>query len=90
MSHHNAHGMGKCPVMHGSMTTNGRTEIDWWPKSLNLDILHQHDTKTNPLADFNYQEAVKTLDFTALKQDLIALMTDSKIGGRLTGVTTAV
>ena len=69
---------GKCPFMHGSMTTNDRTEIDWWPKSLNLDILHQHDTKTNPLSDFNYREEVQKLDFAALKQDLIALMTDSK------------
>ncbi|MDV5168517.1 catalase/peroxidase HPI [Photobacterium rosenbergii] len=69
---------GKCPFVHGSMTTNDRTEIDWWPKSLNLDILHQHDTKTNPLGDFNYREEVQKLDFAALKQDLIALMTDSQ------------
>lgn len=64
--------------MHGSMTTSNRTEIDWWPKSLNLDILHQHDTKTNPMGDFNYQEEVKKLDFAALKKDLTDLMTDSK------------
>lgn len=70
---------GKCPVMHGSSTASGMSNTDWWPKSLNLDILHQHDVKTNPLgADFNYQEAVKQLDFKALKQDLIALMTDSQ------------
>ncbi|MBC7003439.1 catalase/peroxidase HPI [Photobacterium sp. BZF1] len=69
---------GKCPFMHGSMTTSNRTEIDWWPKSLNLDILHQHDTKTNPMGDFNYQEEVKKLDFAALKKDLTDLMTDSK------------
>lgn len=70
---------GKCPVMHGSLTESGMSNTDWWPKSLNLDILHQHDVKTNPLgADFNYQEAVKKLDFKALKQDLIALMTDSQ------------
>lgn len=70
---------GKCPVMHGSSTESGMSNTDWWPKSLNLDILHQHDVKTNPLgADFNYQEAVKKLDFKALKQDLIALMTDSQ------------
>ncbi|GHA33240.1 catalase/peroxidase HPI [Photobacterium aphoticum] len=80
MANDNAHSSGgKCPVMHGSMTTNDRSEKDWWPKSLNLDILHQHDTKTNPMAgDFNYQEEVKKLDFAALKQDLIALMTDSQ------------
>ncbi|ETT22496.1 catalase/peroxidase HPI [Vibrio parahaemolyticus 3256] len=65
--------------MHGSMTTNDRTEKNWWPKSLNLDILHQHDSKTNPMSsDFDYQEEVKKLDFAALKQDLIALMTDSQ------------
>ncbi|OXE32580.1 catalase/peroxidase HPI, partial [Vibrio parahaemolyticus] len=65
--------------MHGSMTTNNRTEKNWWPKSLNLDILHQHDAKTNPMpSDFDYQEEVKKLDFSALKQDLIALMTDSQ------------
>lgn len=69
---------GGCPFMHGSMTTNNRTEMDWWPKTLNLDILHQHDDKTNPMNGFNYQEAVKKLDFSALKQDLIALMTDSQ------------
>ncbi|HCG9689568.1 TPA: catalase/peroxidase HPI [Vibrio parahaemolyticus] len=79
MTQQNAHSEGKCPVMHGSMTTNNRTEKNWWPKSLNLDILHQHDAKTNPMpSDFDYQEEVKKLDFSALKQDLIALMTDSQ------------
>ncbi|MBE4463590.1 catalase/peroxidase HPI [Vibrio parahaemolyticus] len=79
MTQQNAHSEGKCPVMHGSMTTNDRTEKNWWPKSLNLDILHQHDAKTNPMpSDFDYQEEVKKLDFAALKQDLIALMTDSQ------------
>ena len=69
----------KCPVMHGALSTSEKTVTDWWPKTLNLDILHQHDAKTNPLgADFNYQQAVKTLDFAALKQDLHALMTDSQ------------
>ncbi|EJG1032150.1 catalase/peroxidase HPI [Vibrio parahaemolyticus] len=79
MTQEKAHSAGKCPVMHGSMTTNDRTEKNWWPKSLNLDILHQHDAKTNPMpSDFDYQEEVKKLDFAALKQDLIALMTDSQ------------
>ncbi|HGS4499479.1 TPA: catalase/peroxidase HPI [Vibrio parahaemolyticus] len=79
MTQQNAHSESKCPVMHGSMTTNDRTEKNWWPKSLNLDILHQHDAKTNPMpSDFDYQEEVKKLDFAALKQDLIALMTDSQ------------
>ncbi|MFN4354120.1 catalase/peroxidase HPI [Parvibaculum sp.] len=72
---------GKCPVMHGGATTvsKGTTNEDWWPNALNLDILHQHDTKTNPLGpDFNYREELKKLDFAALKKDMIALMTDSQ------------
>ncbi|MGL4727992.1 MAG: peroxidase family protein, partial [Bosea sp. (in: a-proteobacteria)] len=68
----------KCPVLHGSVTTPVREAMQWWPKSLNLDILHQHDTKTNPLKGFNYHEALKSLDVTALKRDLHALMTDSQ------------
>jgi len=69
----------KCPVMHGGATESGMSNMAWWPKALNLDILHQHDTKTNPMgAGFNYQEAVKQLDVAALKQDLHALMTDSQ------------
>ena len=70
--------VGKCPVMHGAQTNTGTSVMAWWPKSLNLDILHQHDTKVNPLTGFNYREEVKKLDFAALKQDLIALMTDSQ------------
>ena len=70
---------GKCPVMHGGNTSSALNEKVWWPNSLNLDILHQHDSKTNPLgADFNYAEAFKQLDLAAVKQDLIALMTDSQ------------
>ncbi len=69
----------KCPVMHGGATESGMSNMEWWPKALNLDILHQHDTKTNPMGkDFNYREAVKRLDFKALKQDLTALMTNSQ------------
>jgi catalase-peroxidase len=65
--------------MHGAMTETGSSVMDWWPKSLNLDILHQHDSKTNPLdTDFNYREEVKKLDVKALKADLEALMTDSQ------------
>ncbi|WP_145912076.1 catalase/peroxidase HPI [Blastochloris viridis] len=71
-------GAGKCPVMHGANTAIGTTVMDWWPNALNLDILHQHDTKTNPLKGFNYREEVKKLDFAALKRDLTALMTDSQ------------
>lgn len=70
---------GKCPVMHGGNTETGTSNMDWWPKSLNLDILHQHDTKTNPLGeDFNYAEEFKKLELQAVKQDLHALMTDSQ------------
>ncbi|MBU1236517.1 MAG: catalase/peroxidase HPI [Gammaproteobacteria bacterium] len=70
---------GKCPVMHGGVTSASMSAQDWWPKALNLDILHQHDTKTNPLgAGFNYREALKALDIEALKRDVKALMTDSQ------------
>ena len=69
----------KCPVMHGGLTESGKSVVDWWPKTLNLDILHQHDTKTNPLGeDFDYHEALKSLDFDALKKDMHALLTDSQ------------
>ena len=79
MSDLKKNGEGKCPVMHGGATESGMSNMDWWPKALNLDILHQHDLKTNPMgANFNYREAVKQLDFEALKQDMLALMTDSQ------------
>ncbi|KZY75704.1 peroxidase [Oleiphilus sp. HI0067] len=65
--------------MHGGATRKETTEPSWWPKSLNLDILHQHDSKTNPLGEaFDYKSEVAKLDFAALKQDLINLMTDSQ------------
>jgi catalase-peroxidase len=70
---------GKCPVMHGGATESSMTNMQWWPKALNLDILHQHDSKTNPMApDFNYRETVKNLDIAALNKDLHELMTDSQ------------
>ena len=70
---------GKCPVMHGSNTETSASATSWWPNALNLDILHQHDTKTNPMDEgFDYREAVKSLDVAALKADLTALMTDSQ------------
>ena len=70
---------GQCPVMHGGNTSTGKSNMAWWPNSLNLDILHQHDSKTNPMdAGFDYREAVKTLDVPALKKDLVALMTNSQ------------
>ncbi|MFT4993909.1 MAG: catalase-peroxidase [Paraglaciecola sp.] len=69
----------KCPVMHGGATETSMSNMKWWPKALNLDILHQHDSKTNPLgADFNYQEEVKKLDIPALTKDMHALMTDNQ------------
>jgi len=78
MSKAMSNGSGKCPVMHGSMTQSDQSPTAWWPKSLNLDILHQHDTKTNPLPDFNYKKEVKKLNFKALKKDLLKLMEDSQ------------
>jgi catalase-peroxidase len=73
---------GKCPVMHGSITTNnasGTTNKDWWPNQLNLSILHQHDQKSDPMdPDFDYVEEFKKIDYKALKQDLNDLMTDSQ------------
>ena len=69
---------GKCPVMHGANTRADGMAMNWWPNALNLDILHQHDSKTNPLKGFSYREALKTLDVAALKRDLHALMTDSQ------------
>jgi catalase-peroxidase len=70
---------GKCPVMHGGNTAMGSNVMDWWPNALNLDILHQHDTKTDPMGEaFDYREAVKGLDFDALKADMHALMTESQ------------
>jgi catalase-peroxidase len=70
---------GKCPVMHGGNTAMGTSVMDWWPNALNLDILHQHDTKTDPMGkDFDYREEVAKLDVAALKKDLHALMTDSQ------------
>ncbi|EOA6573561.1 catalase/peroxidase HPI [Vibrio cholerae] len=79
MEHNKADSSGQCPVMHGGLTSASMSNMDWWPKALNLDILHQHDSKTNPLgADFNYREELKKLDVEALKRDLKALMTNSQ------------
>jgi len=64
--------------MHGANTAAGKTVMQWWPNALNLDILHQHDTKTNPLKGFDYRAEVKKLDFAAVKKDLTALMTQSQ------------
>lgn len=76
---HKSNGSGKCPFHHGANTGTERNVMQWWPKALNLDILHQHDTKTNPMgADFNYAEEFKKLDLEALKKDLKDFMTDSQ------------
>ena len=73
---------GKCPVMHGGATSNksgATSNRDWWPNQLNLNILHQHDTKSNPMGeDFDYAEEFKKLDYHGLKQDLYDLMTNSQ------------
>lgn len=76
---HHGSSVGKCPVMHGSLTSSEASVMSWWPNALNLDILHQHDTKTNPFGEeFDYYEELKKLDVDALKQDLKDLMTDSQ------------
>ena len=70
---------GKCPVLHGGSTNAGKDATAWWPEALNLDILHQHDTKTDPMgAGFDYRAEVRKLDVAALKKDMHALMTDSQ------------
>lgn len=70
---------GKCPVIHGGNTVSSNSVMDWWPKALNLDILHQHDTKSDPMGPgFSYREEFKKLDLEALKNDLKKLMTESQ------------
>lgn len=79
MDSNNSNAEARCPVMRGGMTTTAVSNINWWPNTLNLDILHQHDTKTSPMGkDFNYREEVKKLDVDALKKDLHVLMTNSQ------------
>ena len=72
----------KCPVIHGSLTSNsssGTSNRDWWPDQLDLNILHQHDKKSDPMdQDFDYSEEFKKLDYDSLKKDLNDLMTDSQ------------
>ena len=69
----------KCPVAHTANVHENMSATAWWPNNLNLDILHQHDAKVNPMdPDFDYRETVKSLDVAALKKDLTDLMTDSQ------------
>ena len=70
---------GMCPIAHGANTEVGNNPVSWWPNALNLDILHQHDSKTNPMGpSFNYREELKNLDIPALKNDLTKLLTTSQ------------
>ena len=79
MDHTNNGDASKCPFMQGAITTTEKSVTDWWPNTLNLDILHQQDSKTNPLgADFDYHEELKKLDVEALKKDVNDFMTDSQ------------
>ena len=74
-----SNGNGKCPVIHGALTENGETPTAWWPNNLNLDILHQHDEKTNPMdKGFSNKKEVKKLNVKKLEKDLRTLMTDSQ------------
>ncbi|TFH89858.1 catalase/peroxidase HPI [Vibrio ouci] len=76
---HNKNNGGQCPIMHGGATSSNTSNVAWWPNALNLDILHQHDKKSNPMGeDFSYKDQLKKLDVEALKQDLTHLMTDSQ------------
>ena len=71
--------MSKCPFAHGAQTKAEASNTDWWPKSLNLDILHQHDEKTNPLnKQYDYHSELKTLDFEGLRKDMLELMQSSQ------------
>ena len=75
----NGQSAGKCPVMHGATTFGGRSNRDWWPNQLNLQILHQNSSLSNPMGkEFNYAQEFKKLDLEALKKDLFALMTTSQ------------
>ncbi|MFT6412751.1 MAG: catalase-peroxidase, partial [Glaciecola sp.] len=82
MQNNNADSSAKCPVMHGANTRvggNNTKNIDWWPNQLNIKILHQNDTKANPMgADFDYKEAFNSVDLKTLKGDIEAVLTDSQ------------
>ena len=75
----NTSNTGKCPFAHGGNTTQEQTVTQWWPKSLNLDILHQHNPSTDPMdSTYDHRKAVASLDFEALKADVAELLTSSQ------------
>uniref|UniRef100_UPI0030D764BC peroxidase family protein n=1 Tax=uncultured Maricaulis sp. TaxID=174710 RepID=UPI0030D764BC len=79
MDGNDTNSVGKCPVMHGGNTTSQSSVMDWWPRALNLEILHQKDSKPDPMGpDYDYHKALKKLDFEALKKDMHALLTESQ------------
>jgi len=79
MDGNNSKSGGGCPVMHGGNTGTDNAVTKWWPETLNLDILHQHDTRTNPMdADYDHRAAVKGLDYEAVRADVASLLTDSQ------------
>ncbi|MEM9909433.1 MAG: catalase/peroxidase HPI [Pseudomonadota bacterium] len=79
MDGNNMHGLGGCPVNHGGNTSLEKPVTKWWPNALNLDILHQHGARTNPMdPDYDHREAVQSLDYEGVKADVKALMTDSQ------------
>ncbi len=78
-THHGSNGMGKCPVIHRHTAAGALSNATWWPNQLNLKILHQNSSLTDPMeGDFNYAEEFKSLDLDAVKKDLYDLMTDSQ------------
>ena len=69
----------KCPFNHGQLATKGATNRDWWPNQLNLRILHQHTSKSDPMGEgFDYRAEFNSLDYAGLKKDITDLMTDSQ------------
>ncbi|MEM6579153.1 MAG: catalase/peroxidase HPI [Pseudomonadota bacterium] len=79
MDGNNPQGISGCPVSHGGNTLMEKPVTKWWPNALNLDILHQHGARTNPMdPDYDHREAVKSLDYEAVKADVKALMTDGQ------------
>jgi catalase-peroxidase len=82
MHNHDSNGsIEKCPVMsvkHRHTAVGGFSNADWWPEQLNLKMLHQNTAESTPLKNFSYKKAFASVDYDALKQDLVNLMTDSQ------------